>query len=282
MSILNLLKMIKFSFLVAHYDNIAYFVDCYKSIINQTFTDYEIIIVDDCSASDTFEKLKSYVKDNPKVKLFRNTKNKGVGYTKRRCLELASGEIVGFVDPDDAITEDAAEELIKHYSCDTIVAVYSQFSLCDKELQVKKVFHQSRQTQHKDPYYFNVFLKTNHFFTFRKSAYEKTDGINPKLSSAVDQDLYLKLYETGNFKFVKKPLYLYRIHENGVSQASNKKAKLFYNWNQVILDALERRKIKILYGKKIFDIPNLPFFIYNKQNTIFARLIRKLKWSAFS
>lgn len=274
--------MIKFSLLVAHYNNIEYFVECYKSLINQTFTDYEIIIVDDCSTGDSFEKLKNFVKENPKVKLYQNAKNKGVGYTKRRCAELASGEILGFVDPDDAITNDAVEELIKHYSNDKIVAVYSQFSLCDKHLQAIKVFQKSRQTQHRDPYFFNVFLKTNHFFTFRKSAYEKTEGINPALTSAVDQDLYLKLYETGNFKFVKKPLYLYRTHENGVSQAKSKKNKLFYNWNSVILSALERRKITLLYGKKIFDIPNLSFFIYNKQNTIFARLIRKLKWSVFS
>ena len=98
-----------------------------------------------------------------------------------------------------------------------------------------KLFHQSRQTKHNDCYFFNIFLNASHFFTFRKSAYDKTVGINPKLTSAVDQDLYLKLYETGHFKFVRKPLYHYRIHEKGVSQDKNQKNKLIipYSWDNV-------------------------------------------------
>lgn len=267
--------MAKFSFLIAHYNNYEYFIDCYESIAKQTYTDFEMIIVDDYSYEESYEKIKELVKNDPKVKLYRNPSNRGVGYTKRRCAELASGEILGFVDPDDAITKDALEIILKHYSSDKITAVYSQFSICDKNLNIEKVFYKSRQTQHNDPYFFNVFLKVSHFFTFRKSAYEKTSGINANLSSAVDQDLYLKLYETGHFKFVEKPLYLYRIHEKGVSQAKNKKAKLFYNWNKVILEALKRREIQQLYGKKINEIPNLSSFIYQKQNTIFVRLIRK-------
>lgn len=273
--------MLKFSALIAFHNNFEYFVDCYKSLQDQTFKDFEIIIVDDCSADDCFNKLKQHVSDNPKVKLFQNEAKKGVGYTKKRCIEEANGEILGFVDPDDAITNDAIEKLIKNYSSDKIVAVYSQFIICDKNLNVEKICQKSRQTQHRDPYFFNVFHNVSHFFTFRKSAYNKTAGINPALSSAVDQDLYLKLYETGYFKFVKKPLYLYRIHENGVSQAKNKKAKLFYNRNKVIFEALKRRKIPLLYGKKIYNIPDLSSFIFKKQNTIFARLIRKLKWSIF-
>ena len=109
----------------------------------------------------------------------------------------------------------------------------------------------------------------------RKKIYDNTDGINPELKSAVDQDLYLKLYEMGNFTFIKQPLYLYRLHANGVSQDLSKKIKLTENWQKVIVNTAKRRNIKQLYGKNIAEIDNLPAFLKNKQNDLFAKILRK-------
>ncbi len=83
--------------------------------------------------------------------------------------------------------------------------------------------------------------------------------------------MYLKLYEIGDFKFVKVPLYYYRVHEKGVSQESSKKEKLHKNWHQTILDTAKRRNIEYLYGKKIDDIKNLPEFLKVKQNSILKK-----------
>src|SRR6218665_714046 len=102
-----------FSILIAHYNNYNYFLDCYKSILEQTYQNFEVILVDDHSTDDSFDKIKELTKDDSRFRLFRNDMNKGVGYTKRRCAENASGEICGFVDPDDAIAETALEELLK-------------------------------------------------------------------------------------------------------------------------------------------------------------------------
>lgn len=274
--------MLKFSILIAHYNNYDFFKDCYQSIKNQSYKKYEIIIVDDHSCSSSYSKIVELTQSDPKVKLFRNESNKGIGFTKNKCAELASGDILGFVDPDDAITPDALEEIIKEYSSEKIVAVYSQFYKCDLNLVTQEIFTPSKQVENGSPLFFNIFFEVNHFFTFRKSAYEITQGINPVLTSAVDQDLYLKIYETGNLKFLKKPLYLYRFHEDGASQQKSKKEILFSNWHKVILETLKRRKICKIYKKINHDIPNLPLFIHKKQNTILTRISRKLKWSIFS
>ena len=106
--------MTKFSILIAHYNNYQYFTECYDSILKQTYQDYEIILVDDCSIDDSFEKIIELTKGNPKVKLFRNEQNSGVGLTKKRCIELASGEICGFVDPDDTLTENALKVILEN------------------------------------------------------------------------------------------------------------------------------------------------------------------------
>ncbi|MDO4225227.1 MAG: glycosyltransferase family 2 protein [Bergeyella zoohelcum] len=265
--------MTKFSILIAHYNNFHYFQDCYKSILGQTFQEFEVVILDDCSTDDSFAQVKELVKTDQRFKVFQNEENRGVGYTKGKLIELATGDLCGFLDPDDAITPTALQDAIDVFS-EKIVAVYSKIQICDKELKYKGLFPNQRQVKNANPYFFNIFFEANHFFVFRKSAYEKTEGINENLTSAVDQDLYLKLYETGDFKFISKPNYLYRIHEKGVSQEKSKKDKLNKNWHYVLLETLKRRKIIQLYGKNVAEIENLPKFIFEKEN---CKIINKIK-----
>ena len=266
-----------FSVLIAHYNNYAYFKQCYESLKKQTVKDFEIIIVNDGSTDGSLDKIIALTKDDPRVKIYKNEENKGVGFTKRRCVELSSGEICGFVDPDDALTEDAIEISIKAHNKDCI-ATYSQFYLCDENLKIKKIFKNTTKVENNNSLFFNIHFEVAHFFTFKKSVYLQTEGINVELTSAVDQDLYLKLYEKGDFFYIEKSLYLYRLHEKGVSQEKAKKVKLNYNWHTTLLHSAKRRNIKKLYGKPINEIENLPKFIYQKENTFLKKLIKKLKW----
>lgn len=266
----------KFSILIAHYNNAVFLKQCFDSILQQTYKNWEVIIVDDCSAESEKNVLKELIAGDSRFFLYENEINKGTGYTKRRCAEMATGDICGFLDPDDALTSDALEESIKIYANKNIVATYSQFYVCDGNLNIEKLFPYSREIKNGDPYFFNIYFDIAHFFTFKKEIYDATEKINENISSSVDQDLYLKLYEKGNFFFIKKPFYLYRIHQKGISQDQKKKEKLYKNWHQVLLDTLERRHIRVLYKKAVQDIESLPNFIFEKQNTLIKRIIRKI------
>lgn len=266
----------KFSVLIAHYNNAEYFKECFASLRSQSFTDFEVIVVDDCSEESEIENIKETIRSDSRFKLFLNEENKGVGFTKRKCVELASGEICGFVDPDDAITENAIKESIKAYQDSKTIATYSLFYVCDGNLKPQKNFDFTRKIKNGNPKFFNIRFEVAHFFTFKKEIYLKTNGINENITSSVDQDLYLKLYDLGNFSFIKKPLYLYRIHDKGVSQEQSKKNKLYKNWHIVLKETLQRREVTTLYGKKIEEISDLPTYIFEKQNTLFSKIIRKL------
>jgi len=266
--------MTVFTILIAYYNNYDYFVDCYKSILSQTYQNFEIIIVDDFSTDDSYRKVVALTNNNPKVKIFQNTENRGVGFTKRRCMEMASGEICGFLDPDDALVDSALQISIDNHTAKN-VATYSQFYLCHKNLTPIRIFQHSRSIKNGDKHFFNIFLEANHFTTFKKSAYDKTSGINQDLTSAVDQDLYLKLYDVGSFKFINTPLYYYRLHENGISQEASKKDNLNQNWHRVLHDTANRRNLKSLYCKNITDINNLPEYLKSKQNSFFIKMLRK-------
>lgn len=266
----------KFSVLIAHFNNFEYFLVCYNSLAKQSFQDFEIVILDDHSTDDSYEKLKKFCADKPQIRLFQNETNKGVGFTKNKLVQLSKGEICGFVDPDDALVPDAIFLSLNAYEHD-VVATYSKMYFCDENLNVEKIYNKTRKVKDSDPLFFNIHFEISHFFTFRKSAFEKTSGIQDKYLVAEDMDIYLKLYELGKIKFIDAPLYYYRIHKKGLSHDQEKKKRRYEQWHDVLLNALHRRNITKLYGENIKDIKSLPEFIFEKENTIFKKIVRILQ-----
>ena len=234
-----------FSILIAHYNNWDYFQECYQSINNQTFKNFEIIIVDDCSTDDSFQKLVNLSQSDLRIKLFRNTENKKVGFTKRRCIEVASGEICGFLDPDDLLSSTALEEVVAVYQLETkCIATYSKIKLIDKDSNEIGDFKFSKKIKNGLKTFFNVNFEVAHFFTFKKEVYNKTTGIDTFIKRAEDKDIYMKMCEIAEVKLIDNPQYLYRIHSGGVSNNKNSEKALFWHWVALIKMA-ERRNINI-------------------------------------
>lgn len=241
----------KFSILIAHYNNSLLFRDCYNSLLLQTYQNWEAVILDDASSEKEKEQIKTIIAGDARFKFFENEKNAGVGATKGRLIELASGEICGFVDPDDAILPSAVESAINVFKQKkNIVLTYSRFMSCDKDLNPVSAFKLAKQVENGDPYFFNYPIQIAHFITFRKNVYEQTEKMNPDLKISEDQDLYLKMYEKGDVYFIDDTNYLYRTHGGGISQNNNKKNSYNY-FAQVVFAAMKRRNLKTIHGKKI-------------------------------
>lgn len=270
----------KFSILIANYNNGKFFEDCYHSIIAQTFTDWEAVILDDASTDDSLEVISALVKDDSRFKIFRNEVNSGVGITKSKLIELSNGDICGFVDPDDAITPDALKSSIDVFKKDKkTVLTYSSFMKCDEHLKPLEQFKSGRQVVNSDPYFFNCPVHIVHFVCFRKDVYEKTEKMNSEMKIAEDQDLYLKMYEKGKVKFIDEANYLYRTHSGGISQNENLPKSREY-FAKVIFNAMKRRNLTTINGKKIPEKYSNPKEIYDLleyQNSIPFRIMKKMK-----
>ena len=233
-----------FSILIANYNNGSFFKDCYKSIIAQTYQNWEAIIVDDCSSDNSIEEIKKIVGEDSRFRIYKNESNSGVGFTKKRSIELANGEICGFVDPDDAITENALEIMIKEHSENSDVSLtYSNLVYCDENLQQTSI-KKTHQVENHLVDFFNLYGSISHFAAFKKSFYLQTVGLNSFLKRAIDQDLYLKLYDAGKVKYVDQDFYLYRLHSGGISTMQNTDKAYFWHW-QVIFDRAEHRNINV-------------------------------------
>ena len=270
--------MIKFSILIANYNNGKYFRDCYNSLIAQTHKNWEVIIVDDASTDDSVKIIEAIIKNDPRFSIYHNTSNRGCGYTKRECMKYAKSELCAYLDPDDALYEDALEKTIHEFIKEDIIAVYSQMMLCNENLIPDKVFAGTKQI-YNSRYFFNCPTQFAHFFAFKKETYLKTSGINPHLKSAVDQDLYLKILEHGNIKYIREPLYFYRLHSNGISQQTFKQGAK-ESFARVIHDTMKRRGIRMINNKIVPEIYTSSQEIYellNYQTRRIYRLINKVK-----
>ena len=233
-----------FSLLIAQYNNGKYFEDCYNSIIAQVYQNWEVIIVDDCSTDNSVAVMKRIIGDDSRFKIEINAENKGCGFTKRRLAELSTGEICAFLDPDDAITEEAISVMVaEHEKHPEASMIYSQPFFCDEFLNIKSE-KKSQQVENNNPYFFNFDGHVFHFLSYKKRLYDQSTGINSFLHRAVDQDLVFILYEVGTSIYVNKTLYKYRIHNNGISNTTNQDKAYFWYW-VAIIDAAKRRNINI-------------------------------------
>lgn len=233
-----------FSVLIANYNNAAYLKETLQSVYSQTYTNWEIILVDDCS-TDNSQEIYNSLKDDNRIKIFYNEKNKGCGYTKRRCVEEATGTICGFVDPDDAISSNALEKMVEmHIANPTVSLIHSKLNYCDEHLNIKSVYTAAKHVQAGLTDFYNLDGAITHFCTFKKEYYDKTEGIDPYLQKAVDQDLYLKLYDAGKTLFLDKAFYFYRIHSRGISTNTSARKAYYWHWF-VIFNTSKRRNINI-------------------------------------
>ena len=270
----------KFSVLIAHYNNARFFKDCLDSLLKQTYTNWEAVILDDASSPDDRYTVQKMIAGDHRFSFYENKKNSGVGITKAKLIELASGDICGFVDPDDAILPNAIESAVKAFRRNKhTVLTYSRFMMCDDLLHPIAPFKSAMQVQNNDIYFFNYPVQIAHFVCFRKDIYETTEKMDTTKKIAEDQDLYLKMYEKGAVKFIDETNYLYRTHSSGISQNENKQKSYDY-WGEVIFNAMKRRGLKEVNGKKIpetYQNPQEIFDLLDYQNKIPFRIRKKIK-----
>ncbi len=78
-----------------------YIEECINSVLNQSYSNWEMIIVDDCSHDRSFEIASKHAKADPRIKVIQMSKNSGAGISRNRAINLAKGDIIAFLDADD-------------------------------------------------------------------------------------------------------------------------------------------------------------------------------------
>ena len=106
------MTMVKVSIGVPVYNVEAYLRECLDSIMNQTFKDFEVIMVDDGSTDNSFDICQEYVARDKRFKLIHQ-ENKGNGGSRNTCLKYMNGEFITWIDSDDVIKPNYLEKLLQ-------------------------------------------------------------------------------------------------------------------------------------------------------------------------
>lgn len=251
---------ILFSILIANYNNGRYLKEAVQSVFDQTYTNWEIIIVDDGS-TDCSKEIYRELQSDSRIHIYFNEENKGCGYTKRRCVELANGELCGFLDPDDALVNNALELMVKAHSENLHVSlVGSCYWVCDENMN-KLWQSQQRKIEEGKSWLTGVNHPPINFSSYKKRLYHLTDGIDSDIKRAVDLDLYLKLEEIGELLFLPDVTYFYRQHTN---QISTKGDIISLYWQcYVITTACKRRGLDASVVVNNLVMNNIDWYYYS-------------------
>lgn len=118
----------KISVIVAVYNTEKYVEKCLNALLNQTYQNLEIIVVEDGSTDNSKEVLKKYA-DNKKIKIIYNKKNSGLSYSRNVGLENATGDYIGYIDSDDYVDLDYYEKLMH-----AIIDNKADIAICDMKV----------------------------------------------------------------------------------------------------------------------------------------------------
>jgi len=237
----------KLSILMANYNRAEYIRQAIESVIKQTSPHWELVIVDDGSTDNSVKIIKHYLKDN-RIKLVEHGENKGCAASVITAIDNSSGDILGRLDSDDALRNDAVKIILKAYkNTPEYGMIYSNFYDCDERLNIISKGFSRKIPEGKSA--LQIHQSVSHFTTYTREAYDKSGGIDPKYKKCVDRMLTYKLEEVTKLRYINRYIYFYRRHEAGISQTYGN-AILARAWNS-------RAKVESYFRRLCTDIPNL-------------------------
>ena len=122
------------SIIMPSYNTAEYIAESIQSVLEQSYTDWELIVVDDCSTDNTDEVIKPYLTDG-RIKYYKNEKNSGAAVSRNHALREAKGKWIAFLDSDDLWMPDKLEKQIRYMEMNGYHFSYTNYSEINAEGQ---------------------------------------------------------------------------------------------------------------------------------------------------
>lgn len=110
------------------------------SVINQTYKNWELLMIDDCSSDQSYEVIKKYLKKDKRIKYFKNKKNSGPAVTRNNGISFSLGKYLAFLDSDDCWYEDKLKHQIDFMDKNDVLMSHGDYEMMDeKGKEIKKI-----------------------------------------------------------------------------------------------------------------------------------------------
>lgn len=248
-------EKIKFSIIIPTYNsNPTHLTQCIESVINQSYSNWELCISDDASNNSETQKLLQKYSLNSKIKIIFNKTNQGISINSNKAVSLTTGDYLCLLDHDDLLWPNALCEVSNIIESNP----NTKFIYSDED----KIL----DTLHKQPFLKPDFdykiIKSvnyfNHLTIIRKSIFDQLNGFRTGIEGAQDWELYLrmlKIIKSKEVYHIKKILYSWRI--SPTSTAGNiTKSYAYTNQEKVLKNIFPKNKIRKTPYLGIWQIDN--------------------------
>lgn len=249
---------------------------CIQSVQNQTYDNWELCLVDDCSTDARVRETLRQFEGVERIKIKYRSENGHISRTTNDGIAMAEGEFVALLDCDDLYAENALYEIVKKLNEDhTLDFIYSDEDKLSED-----------GTKRRNPFFkpdwspdtFMSLMYTCHLAVYRKSLLDEMGGLRVGLEGSQDYDLVLRVMEkTNRIGHVPKILYHWREREESTANDISAKPYIIETTKKAKLEALERRGVKghleyikdIVMFRVVYEVvgnPKVSIIIPSKDN----------------
>jgi glycosyltransferase involved in cell wall biosynthesis len=251
------MNQLKISIVMPSYNQAEFIDEAIQSILNQPYSNFELIIVDGLSTDGTIDKLRKY-QEHPNVTKVIIEKDKGQTDALYKGFQYCTGDIFTWLNSDDVFAENAfqlvVDEFLKFPDTDV---VNGELDVIDSESNWVAVWPRRKLVNRQWLHYSQAIGQPSTFFTSK--LFKKVGGINPRFNYAMDYDLFFRFaLSDAKFHFTDSHLAKFRVHGQSKTMALPYKF-----WKEEIAVYYKLSNRKILGG-----------FYYWKFRGIFSTIIK--------
>ena len=232
------------SIITPSYNSAEFISQTITSVLDQTYQNWEMIIVDDVSTDNSLEVIQFYKEKDNRIKLYKLAQNSGAGIARNKGIELAKGDFIAFLDSDDLWLPNKLDYQVKFMINNNYNLTYTSYNLIKEngEDLGKTILCKAKLS-------YDRMLYSNKIGCLTAMYNVKYLGkiYMPEIRKRQDYALWLKILKKEKFAFgLQKVLACYRDRSNSIS--NNKIEMLKWNWN------LYRNVEKLSYIQSVFYV----------------------------
>ena len=233
----------KVSIITPNFNGAKYIEKAINSVIKQTYMNWELLIIDDCSTDESIKIISKYLLKEPRIKLIRNNENVGPALSRNKGIEKADGRYIAFLDSDDVWYENKLSKQIKFIRENNCGLVYSSYDKINDADQRIGQFNAPSKVSYRDT------LKTCSIGCLTALYDTKILGkrFMPTEVGKEREDfvLWLNILKSTKFAFgISEKLAQYRVHDKSIS---NNKFNIIGKQWKVYRDCENLNVLKSIY-----------------------------------
>lgn len=199
------------------YNGEKYMRESIDSIIMQSYQNWELIIVNDCSTDNTAEIANEYVKKDKRIKYYKNEKNMRLPKTLNKGFSLSKGDYLTWTSDDNLFKQGAFEKMIDALKRDNADFVYASYETIDENGNYLDYVKMGK--------YRSVAIIGHNVvgacFMYTRKVYELVGDYNDNYTLVEDYDYWIRIFIKFNTTYIEEVLYSYRFHSGALTSREN-------------------------------------------------------------